>query len=257
MKLDLRMGDCIDLMRDMPDASVDMICTDLPYGTIACTWDVIIPFTELWAQYKRIAKPAAAIVLTTNQPFTTSLIASNMGDFRYCWIWEKTIASNFMHAKRRPGNKHEEIAVFYRKQPTYNPQMIVGEPYSDKPRKRTIGLGRDADHTKAALVNNGTRYPGSVLKFSNGANGNVHPTQKPLELIEYLIRTYSNPGDTVLDSCMGSGTAGAACMKLSRKFIGMEKDATYFQIASDRIRGAVPQAANEGEAQPQLAIDFA
>lgn len=229
------LGDCLERMKELPDASVDLILCDLPYGTTVCKWDSVIPFDALWSAYHRIAKPNAAIVLTASQPFTTALIASNLKDFKYCWIWEKTIASNFMHAKRRPGNKHEEVAVFYQHQPTYNPQMVPGEPYSDKARNRTIGLGRDADNTKAALTNSGTRYPGSVVKFSNGNNGNVHPTQKPVSLMEYLILTYTNEGETVLDNCMGSGTTGVACIHTDRSFIGMELDEGYFNIALERI----------------------
>lgn len=251
--IDLQHGDCMELMKALPDASVDLILCDLPYGTTVCVWDSALPFDALWAEYRRIAKPSAATVLTAAQPFTTALIASNLKDFRYCWIWEKTIASNFMHAKRRPGNKHEEIAVFYRKQPTYNPQMIAGTRYTDKSRTRTIGLGRDAEHTKAALVNEGTRYPGSVIRFSNGNNGNVHPTQKPVDLMEYLIRTYTNEGDTVLDNCMGSGTTGVACKNTGRRFIGMEQRADYYEIARSRILTEMPKPTNDNE-PVQLAL---
>lgn len=237
--IELMHGDCLEEMKKIPDGSVDMILCDLPYGTTACKWDSIIPLDALWQQYRRVAKSSAAIVLTASQPFTTALIGSNLNDFRYCWIWEKTISSNFMHAKRRPGNKHEEVAVFYQNQPIYNPQMGCGEPYSDKPRNRTIGLGRDASHTKLAVVNSGVRYPGSVIKFSNGNNGNVHPTQKPVALMEYLVRTYTNEGDVVMDNCMGSGTTGVACANTGRKFIGIERDDKYFDIAKDRIERAM------------------
>lgn len=245
MKIDLILGDCLEKMKDIPDGSVDLILCDLPYGTTQCKWDSTLPFDHLWDEYLRIAKPSAAIVLNAAQPFTTKLIASNFTDFKYCWVWEKTIASNFMHAKRRPGNKHEDICVFYRQQPTYNPQMVQGVPYSDKPRTRTIGLGRDATNTKAALSNEGVRYPGSVIKFSNGNNGNVHPTQKPVELMEYLIRTYTNEGETILDNCMGSGTTGVACINTNRNFIGIEKDEKYFEIAKNRIDNALKENTND------------
>lgn len=238
MSYTLYKGDCLEEMKKIEDGSVDMILCDLPYGTTACKWDTVIPFEPLWAQYRRIAKRNAAIVLTASQPFTSALIASNFKDFRYCWVWEKTIASNFMHTKRRPGKKHEEIAVFYRNQPTYNPQMVAGKPYADKPRTRTIGLGRDASHTKASLKNYGTRYPGSVIKISNGNNGSTHPTQKPIALMEYMIRTYTQEGETVLDNCAGSGTTGVACANTGRKFIGIERDDKYFDIAKSRIQQA-------------------
>lgn len=237
-KYELHLGDCLEVMKSIPDGSVDLILCDLPYGTTACKWDSVIPFDPLWEQYRRIAKTNAAIVLTASQPFTTSLIASNMKEFRYCWVWQKTIATNFMLLKKQPGKKHEDVAVFYRKQPTYNPQMVPGEPYSDKPRKRTVGVHGDAVTMKKPIENSGTRYPSSVVKFSNGNNGNVHPTQKPVALMEYLILTYNNEGDTVMDNCMGSGTTGVACMNTGRRFIGIEMDAGYFQVAQGRIMEA-------------------
>ena len=236
--INLMQGNCLELMRDIPDASVDMILCDLPYGTTACTWDSVIPFDALWSEYGRVAKQNAAIVLTASQPFTTALIGSNLRDFRHCLVWEKTIATNFMLLKKQHAKKHEDIAVFYRRQPTYNPQMVAGEPYSDKPRKRTVGVHGDAVTTKKPIANTGTRYPGSVLKFSNGNNGTVHPTQKPVALMEYLIRTYTNEGDLVLDNCMGSGTTGVACVNTNRSFIGMELDPTYFEVARKRILDA-------------------
>ena len=233
--MNLMLGDCLERMKEIPDASVDMILADPPYGTTACKWDVVIPFEPLWEQYRRVAKRNAAIVLTASQPFTTALISSNMKMFRYCWVWEKTMASNFALAKKQPFKKHEDICVFYQKQPTYNPQMEQGKPYSDKERARSMGVTGDTLPSKKAITNTGTRYPSSVQKFSNGNNGNVHPTQKPVALLEYLIKTYTNEGETVLDNCMGSGTAGVACKNLSRSFIGIEKDETYFKIAQDRI----------------------
>ena len=232
-------GDCLERMKEIPDGSVDMILCDLPYGTTACKWDSVIPFEPLWVEYRRACKPNAAIVLSASQPFTTALIASNMKDFRYCWVWEKTIATNFMLLKKQPGKRHEDVAVFYRKQPTYNAQMEAGPAYSDKPRKRTVGVHGGAETIKKPIENGGTRYPSSVQKFSNGNNGTVHPTQKPVALMEYLIRTYTNEGDVVLDNCMGSGTTGVACVNTNRNFIGLELDEGYFKIAQDRINQAV------------------
>lgn len=259
MKLDLRLGDCLQLMRNMPDASVDMICTDLPYGTTACKWDSVIPFAPLWEQYKRIAKPNAAIVLTASQPFTTALIGSNMGDFRYCWVWDKGNPTNVVHAKRQPLKYHEDVVVFYQKQPTYNPIKWAGK-VNHKQGSATVRLSESIGKAGRGPDDfSGMKFPRSIIEIpKHSSQCGLHPTQKPVQLLEYLIQTYTNPGDTVLDSCMGSGTTGVACMNLARKFIGIEKDAGYFQIASDRIRAAVPQAANESaSATEQLAINFA
>ena len=233
--MNLMLGDCLERMKEIPDGSVDMILADPPYGTTACKWDTVIPLDKMWEQLKRIIKPSGAIVMTASQPFTTALIGSNLKDFRYCLVWEKTIATNFMVLKKQPAKKHEDICVFYRSQPTYNPQMEAGIPYSDKPRKRTVGVHGGAETTKAAIINEGTRYPSSIQKFSNGNNGTVHPTQKPVALMEYLIKTYTQEGETVLDFVMGSGTTGIACKNTGRKFIGIEKDAGYFEIAKQRL----------------------
>ena len=235
---DLRLGDCLEVMAEIPDGSVDLILCDLPYGTTACKWDSVIPFEPLWAQYRRIAKKNAAIVLTASQPFTTALIASNLRDFRYCWVWEKTLATNFALVKKQPAKKHEDVCVFYGKQPTYNAQMEKGKPYKDKERARTMGVIGNAVPLKKPISNTGTRYPSSVQKFSNGNNGNVHPTQKPVALMEYLIRTYTNEGEVVLDNCAGSGTTGVACANTGRRFIGIERDPEYFEIARSRIEQA-------------------
>jgi len=227
-------GDCLELMHDIPDGSIDMILCDLPYGTTACKWDTVIPFEPLWAHYKRVIKPNGAIALFGSQPFTSALIMSNPKMFKYEWIWEKTNAVDFAMAKKRARKLHENICVFYEKQTTYNPQMQKGKPYIDKPRNRTNNI-HDSTMPKLGIVNNGIRYPSSVQKFSNGNNNNVHPTQKPVALLEYLIKTYTNEGETVLDNCMGSGSTGAACKNLSRRFIGIEKDENYFNIAVKRI----------------------
>ncbi len=227
-------GDCLDIMPLIPDKSVQLILADLPYGTTACKWDSIIDLDLLWKQYKRIIKDNGAIVLTASQPFTTKLISSNYEMFRYEWIWEKTLFSNFALVKKQPAKLHENILVFYKKQPIYNPQMQEGKPYTDKPRKRTMGVINDAIGKKKAIDNKGERYPSSVQKYSNGNNKNEHPTQKPLELMKYLISTYSNENDMVLDNTMGSGTTCLAAKELNRRFIGIEKDANYYEIACRR-----------------------
>jgi DNA modification methylase len=225
MKMDLLHGDCLELLPFIPDQSVDLVLADPPYGTTACKWDSIIPLEPMWEQLKRVAKPNAAIVMTASQPFTTTLIASNMKMFKYCWVWQKTLGANFAQVKKMPFKKHEDVVVFYTKQPTYNPQMEEGKAYVDK---RSGGsVKRESSVDKASRVpidNKGTRYPGSVQCSSNGNNGNVHPTQKPIPLIEYLIKTYSQPGNVVLDFTMGSGTTGVAAQNLNREFIGMELD---------------------------------
>ena len=227
-------GDCLDIMPLMPDKSVQLILADLPYGTTACKWDSILDLNLLWKQYKRIIKDNGAIVLTASQPFTTKLISSNYEMFRYEWIWEKTLFSNFALVKKQPAKLHENILVFYKKQPIYNPQMQEGKPYTDKPRKRTMGIIDDAIGIKKAIENKGERYPSSVQKYSNGNNGTKHPTQKPLELMKYLIKTYSNENDMVLDNTMGSGTTCLASKELNRKFIGIEKEPKYYEIACQR-----------------------
>lgn len=252
MKLDLRLGDCLDLMRDIPDASVDMICTDLPYGYTACAWDAVIPFDAIWKQYKRIIRGNGAIVLNAAQPFTSALVMSNPKGYRHAWVWNKQFAANYPQAKRQPMRVHEDILVFGNERTvTYYPQMTERDTPIKKGANKggTIftqdqGLMR-ADYAGKVYTE---KYPESIVHINirSEARG-LHPTQKPVALISYLIETYTKPGDTVLDSCMGSGTTGVACMALARRFIGIEKDESYFKIASDRIRAAVPQAANDGE----------
>jgi DNA modification methylase len=243
----LHHGDCLEVMAGLPDASVDMILCDLPYGTTACKWDTVIPFEPLWAQYRRVAKRNAAIVLTASQPFTTALIASNMREFRYEWIWRKNTASNFANANRMPGKAHENVCVFYGSQPTYNKQ-----PTRSEVKGRAFGRANGSyGRTKPDGVYGGIKTnagqsmelkefvsPKSVLDFPSVPNSNgakLHPTQKPVALMEYLIRTYTREGDVVLDNCMGSGTTGVACLNARRKFIGIERDDKYFAIASERI----------------------
>lgn len=236
MSVQLLQGDCLELMKDIPDGSVDMVLADLPYGTTACKWDACIPFEPLWEQYRRIAKPGGAIVLFGSEPFSTALRHSNIKEFRYDWIWEKEQGANFMLCKYQPYKVHEVISVFCRERPIYNPQMEPGTPY-----KSSRG-GTSGDTTgnvgKKQTVNSGTRYPRSVLRFhTEKARGkpHCHPTQKPVAMLEYLIRTYTNEGETVLDNVMGSGSTGVACVKTGRSFIGMELDSGYFETACKRI----------------------
>ena len=237
--IDLINGDCLEKMRDIPDGSVDMILCDLRYGTTACKWDTVIPFEPLWKEYKRVAKDNAAIVLTASQPFTTALISSNMKDFRYCWVWDKTRGSNFATAKIQPMKSHEDVCVFYKKKPTYNPQYWFSKPYKTKSKQRSNpiqGLERGMSFCHETISENGERYPLSIIQLKKD-NSKVHPTQKPVALMEYLIKTYTNEGDLVLDNCMGSGTTGVACVNTGRRFIGIELDENYFKIAKERIYG--------------------
>ena len=242
--IDLHHGDCLEVMAGLPDASVDMILCDLPYGTTACKWDTVIPFEPLWAQYRRVAKRNAAIVLTASQPFTTTLIASNMQEFRYCWVWDKVNKyTGALLAKSRPMKRHEDVAVFYREQSAYNPQRRAGVPYT---RTRPNGMG---EHVGGACADSGiarsdgsAAHPGSVIRIEGqDRSPKTHPTRKPVALMEYLIRTYTQEGETVLDNCMGSGTTGVACVNTGRRFIGIERDDKYFQIASERIAAAQPR----------------
>ena len=236
MSSNLMQGDCLELMKSIPDGSIDAIITDPPYGTTACKWDSVIPFEPLWAQYKRIIKDNGAIVLTASQPFTTALISSNLKDFKYCLVWDKTKSGNFALAKKQPMKSHEDICLFYAKQPSYNPQMEI----RGKIRKKGGGLPSDNFGITPTISYNNTYYPKSILTFSTGSRvDHHHPTQKPVALMEYLIKTYTNEGDTVLDNCMGSGTTGVACKNLNRNFIGIELDESYFNIAKERINGII------------------
>jgi site-specific DNA-methyltransferase (adenine-specific) len=219
-------------MNMLEDESVDMILTDPPYGTTACKWDSIIPLEPMWAQLKRIIKPNGAIVMTASQPFTTALIASNMKWFKYCWVWEKTAKVGFQNANRRPLKNHEDVVVFNSK--VYNPQGLKAH---GKENKRSGVGGFSSSVNTQKYTQKYTNYPCSVLRISS-QGGTVHPTQKPVALMEYLIKTYTNEGDTVLDFTMGSGTTGVACKNLNRNFIGIELDEGYFNIAKQRIAEA-------------------
>ena len=202
---------------------------------------MVIPFGPLWEQYRRVIKDNGAIVLFGSEPFSTELRHSNLKMFRYDWVWEKTVASNFANCKKQPFKKHEMISVFYKKQPTYNPQMEEGTPYVRQGGARNASVGCEKTLVPRLIDNPGTRYPSSVQKFSNGNNKNVHPTQKPVELCEYLIKTYTNPGEVVLDNCMGSGSTGVACVNTNRRFVGIELDEGFFEIAKKRIEEADEQ----------------
>ena len=234
--------DCLTGMQRIPDGSVDCIICDLPYGTTVCKWDVIIPFDKLWEQYKRIAKPNAAIILFGAEPFSSMLRLSNLEWFRYDIVWQKTKFVNFAMINRQPGRIHEMISVFYKHQPTYNPQMGKGEPWVRKSSRNyqvEDGIAQMMKQTMGQnTVNDGTRQPTTVVKFSNNkAKGDsLHPTQKPVDLIAYLIRTYSNPGDTILDNTIGSGTTAVAALREKRHFIGFELNRDYYDIALRRIK---------------------
>lgn len=236
----LMLGDCLERMREIPDGSVDLILCDLPYGTTACAWDSVIPFDPLWAQYRRIAKRNVAIVLTASQPFTSALITSNLSAFKYEWIYEKTNPKGFLNAKRRPLTAHENVCVFSYGTPPYNPQKWAIPEHLRTKRKHATSKTSGECYGSRELKrweDDGSRFPTSVIGFSNrvGRGENFHPTQKPVALMEYLIRTYTKEGETVLDSCMGSGTTGVACRNTNRKFVGIEMDDGYFDIAKERI----------------------
>lgn len=239
MEINLRYGDCLDVMQEIPNNSIDCIICDLPYGTTACSWDIVIPLDKLWMEYKRITKPNAAIILFGQEPFSSLLRVSNLSDYRYDIYWEKERLTNINQVKRRVGKTVETISVFYKKQCTYNPQMIkyTGKPRSNKVKNGKLGKLSDCNEKPVfEYRDNGLRYPTQVWRFKRDClTSNLHPTQKPLALIEELVKTYSNESDTVLDNCMGSGTTGVACKNLNRNFYGIEKEKKYFDIAKERI----------------------
>lgn len=228
-------GDCLTLLPQLPSASVNMILADLPYGTTKNRWDSVIDLPSLWAEYMRVIKPNGAIVLTAAQPFTSTLVCSNLRLFRYEWIWSKTIGSNQLNAKRQPLRTHESVLVFYKSPPTYNAQMSKGDPYKARRVAASLNGGSYSDQRDHEVENAGTRVPKSVLHISNPRIRGGHPTQKPLELFEYLIRTYTEPGEVVLDNVIGSGTTAVAALRAGRHFIGMESSAEYLIMARDRV----------------------
>lgn len=244
--INLMHGDCLDVMKEIPDGSVDMILCDLPYGTTQNKWDSVIPFEPLWEQYWRVLKRNGAVVLTAAQPFTSALVMSEPRNFKYEWVWQKSHATGHLNANRAPMREHESILIFASGSARYFPQKELKAPHMVRPEKKgnqtsTSSYGTNdpnAPRTEPANVG----FPKSIIKFKNakseGCSG-LHPTQKPVALMEYLIKTYTNPGETVLDNCMGSGTTGVACKNLNRKFIGIEKDDKYFELAKERIENHI------------------
>ena len=242
-KKEILLGDCLELMKDIPNGSIDMILCDLPYGTTACKWDTIIPFDKLWEQYERIIKDNGAIVLTASQPFTSALVMSNIKNFKYEWIWEKAVGSNFAVAKYQPLKEHENVLVFAKNKTIYNP---IKEPRKGGGSKRLVN-GYKSDGTSSEVygglqsVRKGKeydelKYPSSVQYFNNREKSRgFHPTQKPVSLFEYLIKTYTNECDLVLDNCAGSGTTAIACLNTKRQFIVMEKEQKYYDIILKRV----------------------
>ena len=245
--IQLMQGDCLERMKEIPDGGVDMVLCDLPYGTTACKWDTIIPFEPLWEQYNRVIRSDGAITLFGSQPFTSAVVSSNLKGFAFGMVWDKCFGANFVQAKRQPIKDHEDITVFSKsgKQPTYYPQML----------KRSTPIKKGGNTQSAAIPIAETeasvafgkesktydeKYPTSQLRFSSRVGRGLHPTQKPVPLLEYLIKTYTNEGETVLDNTMGSGSTGVACMNTGRQFIGIDLDQGYFDIAKARIYNAIP-----------------
>ncbi len=240
-------GNCLDLLPRVASGSVDMVLCDLPYGTTSCAWDSVLPFAALWEQYNRVLKADGVVVLTATQPFTTTVISSNLKDYRYNWIWVKNGITGFANAKRQPLRNYEDVCVFYRKPGVYNPQGLVRINKQVKGGKsaggatlqgEVIGNGKGALRSGAAYVQEFTGYPRQTLEVAQNSGPKFHPTQKPVALWEYLIRTYTNEGDTVLDNCCGSGTTGVACRNTGRNFIQFELDPKYCEIARQRLRCA-------------------
>lgn len=233
-------GDCLEIMKDIPAGSVDMVLCDLPYGATACKWDSVIPFEQLWKQYKRIIKENGAILLFSAQPFTTKLIHSNIKQYRYNWYWKKNNSTGALFCKHQPMRRIEEVCVFCKRMPTYNPQGLIklDNPIIHQPIQRNI-----YNEKKTPSVQKFKGYPNNLLEFNRETSTSkmIHPTQKPVALLEYLIKTYTNHGEVVLDNCMGSGSTGVACVNTGRDFIGIEKDERYFKIAEQRILEAQMQ----------------
>ena len=241
--INLMLGDCLERMKEIPDGSVDLILTDPPYGTTACKWDSVIPFEPMWEQLNRIVKPNGAIVLFGAEPFSSFLRMSNIKNYKYDWIWEKERGTGFGNAKKQPLRCFEMISVFYSKQCNYYPVMTkLDKPYTHVLPKydseQIKGVFRSFNNNTRVLKQYTHSYPKNIIKISRGNIRNfIHPTQKPVELLEYLIKTYTDEGETVLDFTMGSGTTGVACVNTNRKFIGIERDDKYFDISVKRIRG--------------------
>ncbi len=237
--LELYQGNCLELMSDIADNSIDCIICDLPYGTTSCFWDIIIPLDKLWEQYNRIIKDNGVIILFGQEPFSSLVRLSNLKDYKYDIYWEKERLTNINQVKKRVGKTIETISIFYKKQCTYNPQMIKydGPLRSNKVKNGTLGKLTDTNEKKVFEYHDtGYRYPTQVWRFKRDClKSNLHPTQKPLALVEELVKTFTNEGDLVLDNCMGSGTTGLACKNLNRNFIGIELNEEYFKIAKERM----------------------
>ena len=249
LKEEIQLGDCLEVMKDIPDTSVDMILCDLPYGTTACKWDTIIPFESLWEQYKRIIKDNGAIVLTASQPFTSALVMSNPDMFKYSWIWQKAVGSNFATLKYQPMKEHEDILIFGKGKIIYNPIMEERKGSGkERVKHKYNALESKTGEANGSLLNiertgkyGELRNPSSVQYFNNREDSRgLHPTQKPVTLFEYLIKTYTNKGDLVLDNCAGSGTTGVACKNLNRNYILIEISPEYCKIAEQRLASTTP-----------------
>lgn len=261
--MDLRQGDCLEIMPTLPSESVDMVLCDPPYGTTQCPWDSIIPLDEMWGNIKRISRRNIAQVFFGSQPFTTKLIVSNIVDFKYSWIWRKNRASGHMHVKNKPLKIHEDVLVFSSGTTNHGSQSKNRMPYNPigVKKSRVVAKNTFSDVLNAFSPNrtryhklDGSNYPNTILDFKKVENtGKFHPTQKPVKLLEYLIKTYTNPGDTVLDFTMGSGSTGVACKNTGRNFIGIELDAEYFEIAKRRI-AEMPQNIQVGENVEQTVL---
>ena len=240
----LKQGDCLERMKEIAAASVDMVLTDPPYGTTACKWDTVIDLEAMWSELKRITKPNGAIVMTASQPFTSRLVMSNPKAFKYSAVWDKVNAASGLHAKIQPLRSHEDLLVFGYGRLAYRPQMEPAKARTDKARSIPNGEAFSGKTSERVYNNGGFKYPKTIWRFSNAnQRGKLHPTQKPVALMEYLIKTYTNEGETVLDFTMGSGTTGVACVNTGRNFIGIELDSNYFAIAENRIADAKRDAA--------------
>jgi DNA modification methylase len=235
--INLIQGDCLEVMKTIEDNSIDAIITDPPYGTTACKWDSVIDFELMWEQLNRIIKPNGAIVLFGSEPFSSALRMSNIKNYKYDWIWEKHNGSNSMLCKKQPLNFHENISLFYKKQPVYNPQMWLGKANHTR-NDNGLDMKSELMNTvvkRTKTKTDGIKYPRRIIKFNSIRQNKQHPTEKPVALMEYLIKTYTNENETVLDFTMGSGSTGVAAKNLNRSFIGIEQDENYFEIAKERI----------------------
>lgn len=242
-KVDLFLGDCLEIMRGIGDGSVDCVIADLPYGTTYCKWDSVIPLDKLWEQYKRVIRGTGALVFTASQPFTTKLISSNIDWFKYEWVWDKENPTNFANAKHQPLKQHENVIVFSRGKSPYYPIKTPGKPNHVQGKSQVNKSETRLIDKRVGDDLSGMKYPKSILKFpKHSSQCKFHPTQKPVELMKYLIETYTLEGQTVLDNTMGSGTTGVACVLTNRNFIGIENDPKYYQIAQERINGKAEES---------------